>query len=76
MFCIKELKNYENFKYMIDFCTDLDLCLFNKQENKIEAKILIDLDNNFVLINKRGEEIAIFNNLKEALQTLWELKNA
>lgn len=76
MFCIKELKNYENFKYMIDFCTDLDLCLFNKQENKIEAKILIDLDNNYVLINKRGEEIAIFNNLKEALQTLWELKNA
>jgi hypothetical protein len=76
MFCIKELKNYENFKYMIDFCTDLDLCLFNKQENKIEAKILLDINNNYVLINERGEEIAIFNNLKEALQTLWELKNA
>jgi len=75
MFCLKELKNFENYKYMIDFCDNLDLVLFNKKDNKIEAKILLDLHNNYILVNKNNREIGRFNNLKEALQKLWELKN-
>ena len=75
MFCLKELKNFENYKYMIDFCNNLDLVLFNKKDNKIEAKILLDLDNNYILVGKNNKELGRFNDLKEALQKLWELKN-
>jgi len=75
MLCIKELKNFENFKYMIDFCSELDLALFNKEKDEIEAKILLDLSNNYVLIDKNNREIGRFNNLREALSKLWELKN-
>lgn len=74
MFCIKELKNFENYKYMIDFCNELDLALFNKEKDEIEAKVLLDLSNNYVLV-KNGREIGRFNNLKEAINKLWELKN-
>jgi len=75
MFCIKELKNYEDFKFMIDFCNELDLALFNKEKDEIEAKLLLDLNNNYVLVDKNGREIGRFNNLKQALSKLWELKN-
>lgn len=75
MFCLKELKNFENFKYMIDFCDELDLALFNKENDEIEAKILLDLDNNYVLVDKKEREIGRFNNLREAMNKLWELKN-
>ncbi len=75
MLCIKELKNFENFKYMIDFCSELNLALFNKEKDEIEAKLLLDLSNNYVLIDKNNREIGRFNNLKQALGKLWELKN-
>lgn len=75
MFCIKELNKFENFRYLIDFCNELDLMLFNKQENKIEAKIVLDLKNNYVLLDKNDKEIARFANLREALKNLWEVRN-
>ena len=75
MFCLKELKNFENFKYIIDFCDEFDLALFNKENDEIEAKILLDLSNSYVLIDKKGREIEKFNNLSQALNKLWELKN-
>lgn len=75
MFCLKQLKNFENYKYMIDFCNEFNLALFNKENNEIEAKILLDLSNNYVLVDKKGREIERFNNLKQALWKLWELKN-
>ena len=75
MFCIKELRNFENFKYMIDFCNELDLALFNKKTDEIEAKILLTIDNIYIVVDSKNKEVGRFYNLKEAIKKLWELKN-